>query len=168
MSYYNKKQKNTSKYPITMTISHNLNKHGEIKVKGNKKKTKELKEACTHHKYTKKGKLHDMLYRSEGKAYCVGCGEYIRTEVYTNDEIRKLRKDMITYFNQNKFLVLATNASPKIEKFYGTFGMMLKAFFKTSKKVNKVAQRQSDYKKRKKKETENTSQSFGSWQTTKR
>ena len=70
-------------------ITECLNKKGRIKC-DTKKTTKIMKCFCAHHSYSKKGKLKPRLdFDGNGNARCTMCGEEVRVNPYTNEQVEK-------------------------------------------------------------------------------
>ena len=87
-----KKYESPSIVKLIQTIDKNVNKHGEIKVKGDKGATKSLKASCPHRSTNKKGKIKSALYGDgeTGVVTCKLCGESFKTSPYDKEEIKTI------------------------------------------------------------------------------
>lgn len=96
----------------TKVIGKHRNKHGVIKVKGDKKKTKELKEYCSHHKLNKKGKYEATIVQtSNGHCRCTQCGADLDVNKLTTGDIKGATDVKKSQYNAAIFLV--TQAAKK-------------------------------------------------------
>lgn len=91
-------------------IERALNKHGKIKIKGDKKATKQLKAICLHHCHSKKGNLKPTV-ASDGNSNltCTMCGAKFTGAPYSDEEIRKTLNKTVELLNHTAFMLVETS-----------------------------------------------------------
>ena len=149
---------------IVKRISTATTKKGVIKGK-NKKETKALIGGCVHHRLTKHGKLKSSIIIPDGEeCHCTLCEGTFPARFYTNQEIREIVEAFIELNNQNKFTAVATNAGEEVVDYYVQAGMIASSYYKNSKKLRNVGEKQDNVKKKKNRHNDNSgSSAYGSW-----
>ena len=142
-------------------VSENLNKRGRIKGK-NKKETKMLKDACMHHVYKRNGKLKPIVFRNEDYLICRGCAKRIIPKVFSMEDIKDRYHAWDEVVQNGKYVAAATNAGQEAANILCEAATVDRLTVKTMKKLNKVANKQNQIK-RKKKQGSNSSKYYGSW-----
>lgn len=144
------------------SVSKSLNKKGRIKGK-NKKETKALKGACPHHKINRKGRVKPTVYVQDKDCICELCGKRFPAKFFSNEKVDEIVDDFEEFNNQAKYLATAVNQNSEICDFFSEVGVRIVGIKKKYKKVRNVAKKQSDIKKRKKKNRYQGSSQYGSW-----
>ena len=147
------------------TISKSLNKKGKIKGK-NKKETKYLKRACTHHYYNKKGKIKAAYFNnSNGECICELCGRSFPTKLETKDEVRNKLETAVGLVNQVSAAAVARSLGEKAVDKFVTLKVLLEEFPKDYSRVMKAVSKEENIKKKKKHHNNNGggSSQYGGW-----
>lgn len=165
MKYHN----NVKRNKFVTKITNCLNKHGDkIKCK-NKKEKKILISTCPHHIYTRKGKCIPTIEKSkvngESVRVCYLCGEEFSPKFYKDDNLKQVVGDFKDLLSQARFMSVAVNAGNEMIDYFCNLSAMVQPLKKSYKKVRKVAEKQGEMSKKKKK-TINETRSLGDWNTT--
>lgn len=150
---------------ITAKISKYISKNGKIKGK-NKKQTKALRCACTHHVISKKGKIRPNIDNDgNGVCYCEGCNESFRSKLFSDEELSTIFEDQNEVLQQAKFLATALDAGEETEEYLAVLNILLSEFPKTYRKLRNAAEKKDRIQKKSKGKTEkyNGSSAFGGW-----
>ena len=88
-----------------------VRKNGQLKVKGDKKKTKQLRFACLHHGINKKGKMKSWIRNNgDGKCVCKHCGAVLTTAIADRDEIEEISSKVLEYVDEAAFMATEVGA----------------------------------------------------------
>ena len=147
--------------PIQVT-NKALTKKGRLKGK-NKKETKALKNACMHHKITRKGKLKPAYFIQDNDCVCTMCGHRFPASFFSNDEVDSRLDDMIEMNDQLKYLTIAVDGGNEAAEYASSLGVNLGRFKKQYKKARNIAKKQNDVKRKKHKKRYTGSSQYGSW-----
>lgn len=144
-----------------------MTKKGKLKGK-NKKETRMLRNICTHHKYTKNGRLKPTIWNNEeGVCFCTMCGASFSTEPSTKSEIKNIVSPLKERTQQLKFATVACGLGQKTVDYATTMSVFLDQFSKVYNKTMKVAVKQNDAKYRKnnkgRNRRSNGSSRYGGW-----
>ena len=140
-----------------------LNKKGVLKGR-NKKETRALVGGCPHHKLNKHGKVKPTIFIKDGDTcVCTMCGAEFRAHFFNNNDQRDIIDPMIELNNHNKYISNATNAGDEASEYFSQVGVLLSSYYKNSKKVRNVAEKQDSVKKKKKHNNRGGSSAFGTW-----
>lgn len=124
-------------------------KHNRIKVPGNKKLTKKLIKTCPHHFYGKGGKYKNSLKNEGGRLKCTACGKYVNIKPTTEEDDKKLQRDMEKFYDLTEYLMVEANAADEsitkaiifsranLKKIFKTKARITEALAKNGKKGNK-------------------------------
>lgn len=145
----NNENKN-GKIKVVSAVSKSINKHGKIKGK-NKKETKYLTRACTHHKYNRKGKLKPaFINNAEGECVCELCGRSFPTKPETKDNVKKLINPIRELADQAATGAVAGGLGEKAIDKLVTIKVLLAEFPKDYSKIMKAISKEDNIKKKKK------------------
>lgn len=167
MSKKNKKQKsiNFGNRKIIDIIEERSDKHGKIRGR-NKQETKDLRNSCTHHKVTKKGKIRGTLQPSdvEGYLYCPKCGKLVSTELATPEMIDENFTETSGLLSQSLYFAQALDAGEGVIRDIAESNIRLMRVKKSVKKLTKMAKKTDNLSDKGKKNKKNVSSAtFGSW-----
>ena len=157
---------NASKGSIIAKISENVNKNGKIKGK-NKKQTKDLKNACFHHYYNKRGKLKPRIHNNgSGKCTCSMCSHSFTTKLKSKAEITELNDDYMEAIDQTKFIVASAGLGKECEDYLANLAIGVGKFPKMYCKIKHQAEKTESVKKKKNKsgnKNNSYSSAMGGW-----
>lgn len=137
-------------FKAVSAVSKSLNKKGKIKGK-NKKETKYLKRACTHHYYNRKGKLKAAFFNnSNGECICELCGRSFPTRPETKDEVRNKLEAALGLANQAVTASVAGGLGEKAVDKFVNFKVLLEEFPKDYSRTMKAISKEDNIKKKKK------------------
>lgn len=161
MAHDNNKHGKTLK--AVSAVSKAVSKKGKIKGK-NKKETKYLKRACTHHYYNRKGKLKAAFFNnSNGECICELCGRSFPTKPETKDNVRGALDTGLGLVNQAVTAAVAGGLGEKaIDKFVN-LKVLLEEFPKDYARTMKAISKEDNIKKKKKNNNGGGSSQYGGW-----
>lgn len=89
-----------------------MNKKGRIKISGDKKGTKALRNSCVHHKLTKGGNMKMTLSGSTEKGYshCRMCKRDVRITPYAEDELNDLIDKSFEFLDHAAYIMTSVKA----------------------------------------------------------
>jgi hypothetical protein len=147
-------------------ISKSLNKKGKIKGK-NKKETKYLMRACTHHYYNRKGKLKPAFINdSNGTCVCELCQRSFPTKPETKDAVKNKITPILGLANQVVTASVAGNLGEKAIDSFVNLKVLLEEFPKNYSRAMKAISKEDNIKKKKKKNINGGgggSSQYGGW-----
>lgn len=150
-------------FKAVSAVSKSLNKKGKIKGK-NKKETKYLKRACTHHHYNRKGKLKaDFFNNSNGECICELCGRSFPTKPETKDNIRNELEGVLGHVNQAVTAAVAGSLGEKAVDKFVNLKVLLEEFPKDYSRTMKAISKEDNIKKKKKNNNGGGSSQYGGW-----
>ena len=162
MAHENKNGKNIKAVSV---ISKSLSKKGKIKGK-NKKETKYLMRACTHHYYNRKGKLKPAFINdSNGSCTCELCFRSFPTKPETKAEVKDKIAPVLALVNQAATASVAGELGEKIVDTCVNLKVLLEEFPKNYNRTMKAISKEDNIKKKKKKDGNNGggSSQYGGW-----
>ena len=139
-----------------------LTKKGKLKGK-NKKETKMLRSGCMHHVITKRGKLKPKYFIEDDMCICKMCHKSFPAKLYKGDDVDDIFDNMEELVNQHKFLTVSVNAGNQACDEASSFAIKLPQIKKAYKRVSKLARKQTEIKKKRRKKKYNGSSQYGSW-----
>ena len=144
-------------------VSKSLNKKGKIKGK-NKKETKYLKRACTHHHYNRKGKLKpDFFNNSNGECICTLCNRSFPTKPETKENVRNHLETTLGLANQAVTAAVAGGLGEKAVDKIVNLKVLLEEFPKDYSRIMKAISKEDNIKKKKKNTNGGGSSQYGGW-----
>lgn len=149
---------------VVATITANQKK-GKLKGK-NKKETRILKGACTHHIIGKNGKIKPMYHNDgNGRCICRMCGGSWKAKMYNDDDLERIIGKTEDVNNQSKMIVQAIGADKSTIRYFSEFGSMLKLYSKTYNNIRRIAEKQDSMKRKKKGNHSggNSNTTLGAW-----
>jgi hypothetical protein len=147
MAHENKTGKNIK---AVSAISKSLNKKGKIKGK-NKKETKYLMRACTHHYYNRKGKLKPAYINdSNGSCVCELCQRSFPTKPETKAEVKDKVTPILGLANQVVTAAVAGDLGEKAIDTFVSLKVLLEEFPKHYSRTMKAISKEDNIKKKKK------------------
>lgn len=147
--------------PIQVVTDH-VNKNG--KLTGSKKEKKALASICEHHLISKKGKKVRAKLDVHGKnCQCRICKETMPTEFFSEQDYDKAYAPYKGLLSQAKLMAAATNANLKTQQEVCELNLRADRFKKVYGNLKKVAEKQDEVGKKKKKGKKNQS-TYGAWQ----
>ena len=150
-------------FKAVSAVSKSLNKKGKIKGK-NKKETKYLKRACTHHYYNRKGKLKAAFFNnSNGECICELCGRSFPTKPETKDEVRGRLESVLGLANQAVTAAVAGSLGEKAVDKFVNLKVLLEEFPKDYSRTMKAISKEDNIKKKKKNHNGGGSSQYGGW-----
>ena len=151
-------------FKAVSAISKSLNKKGKIKGK-NKKETKYLKRACTHHYYNRKGKLKAAFFNnSNGECICELCGRSFPTKPETKSEVRNALESVLGLANQAVTAAVAGSLGEKAVDKFVNLKVLLEEFPKDySRTMNAISKEDNIKKKKKHNNHGGGSSQYGGW-----
>jgi hypothetical protein len=164
MAHENNKH-NGKSYKAVVAVSKALNKKGKIKGK-NKKETKYLNRACTHHYINKKGKEKPAIFNnSNGECICELCGRSFQTKPETKEEVRNKLESALSLANQVTFAAVAGHLGEKAVDKFVNLKVLLEEFPKDYSRTMKAVSKEDNIKKKKKKKNNGGggSSQYGDW-----
>ena len=163
MAHDNNKHGKTFK--AVSAVSKSLNKKGKIKGK-NKKETKYLKRACTHHYYNRKGKLKAAFFNnSNGECICELCGRSFQTKIESKDDVRSKLENVLGLANQAVTAAVAGSLGEKAVDKFVNLKVLLEEFPKDYSRTMKAISKEDNIKKKKKNNNNGGggSSQYGGW-----
>ena len=169
MAHENKQNNNGKTLKAVSVVTKSLKKSGKIKGK-NKKETKYLKRACTHHYYNKKGKLKaDFFNTSNGDCVCNICGRSFPTKLETKDYVREQIETVLGLANQATVAAVAGHLGEKAVDKFVNLKVLLEEFPKDYGRTMKAISKEDNIKKKKNRNKGgNGSNQFGNWNNVKK
>lgn len=155
---------------IVRQVTNSLTKHGKIKCK-DAKKEKNLKNACMHHLYTKKGKLRAAIEKTGDTCTCTACNHSFNTYLCQKKEVKEILEPTWALIDQAKYLSTAARLGKNAEKYLARLSIDLGNFPKTYEKITKIVSEKEKSKSKKKKGKNKkgfsggSSSQLGSWST---
>ena len=144
-------------------VSKALSNKGKIKGK-NKKETKYLKRACTHHHYNRKGKLKaDFFNNANGQCICELCGRSFPTKPESKDNVRKALETALGLANQAATAIVAGDLGEKALEKVVNLKVLLEEFPKDYSRTMKAISKEDNVKKKKKNNNGGGSSQYGGW-----
>ena len=148
MAHENKHGKNVK---AVAAISKSLSKKGKIKGK-NKKETKYLMRACTHHYYNRKGKLKPAYINdSNGSCICELCQRSFPTKPETKAEVKDKISSVLGLANQVVTASVAGDLGEKAIDSFVNLKVLLEEFPKNYSRAMKAISKEDNIKKKKNK-----------------
>ena len=161
MAHDNNKHGKTFK--AVSAVSKSLNKKGKIKGK-NKKETKYLQRACTHHYYNRKGKLKAaFINNSQGECVCELCMRSFPTKPETKDNVRNNLETALGLANQAVTAAVAGGLGEKAVDKFVNLKVLLEEFPKDYSRTMKAISKEDNIKKKKKNNNGGGSSQYGGW-----
>lgn len=155
--------KHGKQFKAVAAISKSLNKKGKIKGK-NKKETKYLKRACTHHYYNRKGKLKAAFFNnSNGECVCEICQRSFPTRPETKDNVRNALETGLGLVNQAVTAAVAGGLGEKAVDKFVNLKVLLEEFPKDYSRTMKAISKEDNIKKKKKNNNGGGSSQYGGW-----
>lgn len=137
-------------FKAVSAVSKSLNKKGKIKGK-NKKETKYLTRACTHHYYNRKGKLKAAFFNnSNGECICELCGRSFPTKPETKSDVRGKLETVLGLANQAVTAAVAGSLGEKAVDKFVNLKVLLEEFPKDYSRTMKAISKEDNIKKKKK------------------
>lgn len=151
-------------YKAVSAVSKSLNKKGRIKGK-NKKETKYLTRACTHHYYNRKGKLKARFFNdSNGKCICELCGRSFPTKPESKGNVKDKLEDILGLANQAVTAAVAGSLGEKAVNKFVNLKVLLEEFPKDYARTMKAISKEDNIKKKKKNHNNGGGSSqYGGW-----
>jgi hypothetical protein len=142
--------KHGKQFKAVSAISKSLNKKGKIKGK-NKKETKYLMRACTHHYYNRKGKLKPaFINNSNGECICELCQRSFQTKPETKADVKDKLNPILSLANQAVTAAVAGNLGDKAVDKFVNLKVLLEEFPKDYSRTMKAISKEDNIKKKKK------------------
>lgn len=156
--------KNGKTYKAVAAVSRAVNKKGKIKGK-NKKETKYLKRACTHHRVTKNGKIKPaFINTSNGECVCELCGRSFPTKPESKSDVRDKLEYVLGLANQAATASVAGGLGEKIVDKCVTLKVLIEEFPKDYNRIMKAISKEDNIKKKKKHNNNGGGSSqYGGW-----
>ena len=127
-------------------ISNSIN--GKGKLRGSKKEKRELKGACNHYVFTRKGKMKPTIEpEGKGKCRCYICGDIVPMDLLQEGEIVKETKRFYDRASQAVFMAQSLGANKNTVAQLTDTKILVKKFPKTYTNLRKVAEKQDRAKK---------------------
>lgn len=164
MAHENNKH-NGKSYKAVVAVSKALNKKGKIKGK-NKKETKYLERACTHHYINKKGKEKPAYFNnSNGECICELCGRSFQTKIDTKEDVRNKLEAARSLADQAAAVAVAGHLGEKAVDKFVNLKVLLAEFPKDYSRTMKAISKADNIKKKKKKNNNGGggSSQYGGW-----
>ena len=159
---HKRKNRKVKELPQVRTTTKFVTKKGKLKGR-NKKETRLLKAACTHHIYVD-GELVAPIYtESNGTRVCELCGKVFSAQFYNKSELHQTIDPTIELSNQMKFMAVAVGASESDVDMITKGHVYLTKMPKIYKKLTKVAAVESRVGKKKKGKKAFGTMQYGSW-----
>lgn len=137
------------KIKAVSAITKAMNKKGKIKGK-NKKETKYLMRACTHHYYNRKGKLKPAYINdSNGSCVCELCGRKFPTKPETKAEVKDRVSPVLGLVNQFVTVSVAGDLGEKAIDTGVNLKVLLEEFPKHYSRAMKAVSKADNIKKKK-------------------
>ena len=137
-------------FKAVSAVSKSLNKKGKIKGK-NKKETKYLTRACTHHYYNRKGKLKAAFFNnSNGECICELCGRSFPTKPETKADVKGKLETVLGLANQAVTAAVAGSLGEKVVDKFVNLKVLLEEFPKDYSRTMKAISKEDNIKKKKK------------------
>ena len=137
-------------FKAVSAVSKSLNKKGKIKGK-NKKETKYLMRACTHHYYNRKGKLKAAFFNnSNGECICELCGRSFPTKPETKADVKDKLSSILGLANQAVTAAVAGDLGEKAVDKFVNLKVLLEEFPKDYNRTMKAISKEDNIKKKKK------------------
>lgn len=151
-------------FKAVSAISKSLTKKGKIKGK-NKKETKYLKRACTHHYYNRKGKLKAAFFNnSNGECICELCGRSFQTKIESKNDVRNKVEDALSLANQAVVAAVSGSLGEKAVDKFVNLKVLLEEFPKDySRTMNAISKEDNIKKKKKNHNNGGGSSQYGGW-----
>lgn len=150
-------------YKAVSAVSKSLNKKGRIKGK-NKKETKYLTRACSHHYYNRKGKLKAAFFNNaNGECICELCGRSFPTKPETKADVKDKISTVLGLANQAVTAAVAGSLGEKAVDKFVNLKVLLEEFPKDYSRTMKAISKEDNIKKKKKNNNGGGSSQYGGW-----
>lgn len=158
--------KNGKTLKAVSTISKSVNKKGKIKGK-NKKETKYLTRACTHHVYNKKGKLKPKFFNNaKGECICELCGAHFPTKFVEKADVKEMIKPILGLVDQAKTMAVSGGLGEGAVNKFVNVAVLLHEFPKDYTRAVEAISKRDAVKKKKNNNGNNNgggSSQYGGW-----